>query len=288
VHSGASRWQEVLTDQQRALRRAVARDLSNRVRSLREAAREKIAAGDPLADWSELEPWLHRELNRRLAAHHRDLLHRVEEVASTAAAQFGVDISELPFDLSLGQSLEPGRHVERPKDQRASLVDVVVAAARGFSVSSTVTGVLLIAVSAPVALVSVPLTATLGTVLAVHSVRTLRKAQLRTAQQAAERAVLAFLAEEEHHSSRLDDELLDTAYVSLRNGMMDLSEQLRTSARAAVAAVASAADDDGDTEARSAGLRAQREELATLHAFVDRVLHGRDSVMRPGESFHDV
>lgn len=135
------------------------------------------------------------------------------------------------------------------------------------------TGVLLFAVSAPAALISVPLTAALGTFFAVRSVHSLRQAQLRTAQQQAERAVLGFLDEEGRHTGQLDDELLDTAYVSLRNAFMDLSAQLQANARAMVAAASRATETDSTDGSRRESLTQRRIRLDTLRRSADRALH---------------
>ncbi|MGE5763619.1 MAG: hypothetical protein ACM3ZF_07030 [Mycobacterium leprae] len=113
----------------------------------------------------------------------------------------------------------------------------------------------------------------LGVLLAVRSVRVLRQSQLHVVQQQVERAVLGFLEETQHSTSRVDDDLLDAAYVRLRDCFADLSARVRTNAQAVVAAASRAMETDGaSADERRAVLERRWRTLDDLRGSADRAL----------------
>jgi hypothetical protein len=278
LQGAASRWQESLADEVRAWRRVMPRDLTDRLRDLREEAHARLQEIDPDHGWDDFEPWFHRELNQRLAAHHRVALDRLRSGTDAVAAQFDVDAGELPLDLSSDlapdhPAADPAPHVLRPAARRASLVDVGVTAARGFSLSSAVVNVVVLVAGASLTTVGLPVTAALGAAFAVRSIRALRDAQRGAARQQAEQAVIGCLQEVQAATARLDEELVDTAYIQVRDRLAALSDELRRTARAVVEATSRAAGEAGPDSAR----RAARAEV-TRQAFESLRRCGQESL----------
>lgn len=271
LQGAASRWQENLADEVRAWRRLLPRDLTDRLRDLRERARARLQDIDPDHGWDDFEPWFHREVNQRLAAHHRAALERLRSGADAVAAQFDVEAGELPLDLARGLIPGPGPgpdaspHVARPQAGHTSMVDVGVTAARGFSLSSALVNVVVVLAGASLTTVGLPLTAALGAVFAVRSVRGLRDAQRGSLRQQAEQAVALCLQDVQAATTRMDEELVDSAYIQVRDHLAALGDELRRTARAVVEATARAAEDAGpDSARRVARAQATRHEVEAL------------------------
>ncbi|BEP13959.1 dynamin family protein [Acidothermaceae bacterium B102] len=283
LHRGLARWQETLSDEMRAIRRSTRTDLTDRLRVLRTQATDRTAAGDPLASWGEFQPWLYHELNVALVAHHRALLEGLHGCADRVAAEFGAQAAELVLNLPMTLDLDAAASVTAPKGSRGSWLDMSLAAARGFSLSSSVVGITLIAVSAPVALVSLPLTAVLGSLFAARSVHATRQAQLRTARAEADRAVSTQLDESGQTTTRLDEELVDAAYKLMRNQFSDLADDVRRNAQAIrQAAEQAAATHESQVSRRNGELLTRRRTLQGLREAAARALAAPDELVATG------
>ncbi|HET9657327.1 MAG TPA: hypothetical protein VFP72_18385 [Kineosporiaceae bacterium] len=245
LHGASARWQEVLADEVRAWRRAVPRDLVDRLRELREHVRGRFADGDPDQEWTDFEPWFHREVNRRLTAHHRMVLEQFRAGADTVGRQFDLDQGELGLDLLTGPVPAAGE-LTRPRRARASWVDLAMTAARGFSVSGAVINIVVVAAQGSLTAVGLPLTAAFGAFFGLRYVRGLREAQTQLARQQVEQAVAAYLQEVQAATTRVDEELVELAYIQLRERLGQLADRSRRDAQAMVAAATRALETDTD------------------------------------------
>jgi len=278
LHGASARWQETLADEMRRWRREIPRDLSDRLADLRTEVHARLAAaGNPDRHWDDFEPWFHREVNMRLTAHHRAVLERIQASVDTVGGQFELEQGEL--GIALGAQAEPAaQRLQRPDRSRASWLDLGVTAARGFSVSGAVMNIVIVAAGGSLATVGVPLTAALGAFFALRYVRGTRQAQDQQAGRQAEQAVVQYLQEVQTSTMRVDEELVEAAYIQLRDRLGRLSEDLRRDAQALVAAAARTADADAE------GVTGRLAELERARAELDRLgRSGRTALAAAGQ-----
>jgi hypothetical protein len=272
LQGAAARWQELLADQVRALRRSVPRDLSDRFRDVHAEVRGRIHDGDPGKDWDELEPWLVRTTNHAVVAHHHAVLEQVTEAAAALAREFETQLDELPFQLvpvdTRRASLPTG-----PTSPRVSRVQVALLGARGFTLGGSVLGGLLTTAHLPVLAAFLTIAAPIagvvavaaGTAFAATSVRSMRQAHLNAARAEVERSIAVYLDETMREATRMDDDLVDTAFVHLRGHFAEQSARLLAGARASVVAAQAAQSLEGvAAEQRGEALRSQLAGVATL------------------------
>ncbi|NLT53249.1 MAG: hypothetical protein GXX79_01505 [Actinomycetales bacterium] len=281
LESAGALWHQLLSDEIRGLRRLAASDLVDRLRRLRREASDRIDAADPAQDWTEFEPWLHREINATLTAHHRALLAGVDRATTAVADEFDDAERGVAADLPQPGTLLPPSELDLPEPGRISRVEVGMVAARGFSLGGSVMGTVAVALHLAfplVTLFTVPVTAALGAVFAVRSVRGVRDSHLRAARAEAQRAVGLYLDQTAQDVARVDEDLLDAVYRRLRDHFAERARDLRAGARANLIAATEAAG--VHEEERAAALRAAEADLVGvtgLGAAVDGALRAWDA-----------
>ena len=248
---------------------------------MRREASDRIDAADPAQDWTEFEPWLHREINATLTAHHRALLAGVDRATTAVADEFDDAERGVAADLPQPGTLLPPSELDLPEPGRISRVEVGMVAARGFSLGGSVMGTVAVALHLAfplVTLFTVPVTAALGAVFAVRSVRGVRDSHLRAARAEAQRAVGLYLDQTAQDVARVDEDLLDAVYRRLRDHFAERARDLRAGARANLIAATEAAG--VHEEERAAALRAAEADLVGvtgLGAAVDGALRAWDA-----------
>jgi hypothetical protein len=126
----------------------------------------------------------------------------------------------------------------------------------------------------PVAVAAAAAAGTLaGTALAVRSIWTMRQSQVQEVRTQVERSMASYLDETLRGASWFDEDVLDAAYVDLRDHFSALSARQVESARAAATAAAGAADLDGEEAARrERELQGRLAEVAVLQSALRGVL----------------
>jgi hypothetical protein len=275
-----ARWQHVLADGLVEAQSRFEDDLLNRIRRLEHEATQRIRAGDPERDWATLVPWLYQRTNEELTEGHRQLLARIDEVAAEIATLFDQEAAQL--GRFTGDTRLPvagaALRLEQLNSRGPSNLELGMHAARGWSLSSSVITTLLVTTLHPGLLVALPVTAALGALFAVKTVRGVKAARLEAARAEALRNVAGYL-----HQARTDANR--AALSVLRSGRGQLRDyylQIATELAATVQAERSAALDATRVDQHSARHRADRTaaELARVTTLLDRA--ERVAAVRPG------
>jgi Dynamin family len=279
IRGAGARWQHLLADQVRAASRAATDDLDQRLAGVRRAAGGRIAEVDPATAWPDIEPWLTGLANDELVAHHRHVLRQVARMVTAVAAEFDLAAADLPTGswLSGAGALPITPAVEELSIKPASLLDVSMNAARGFSLSSSVVSAVLFTVIAPLAtpalLLSVPVVAGLGAVFAYRSVRSGKDLQLRQARAEAVRLAGGYLDGLRVSTWRADEDMIDTVRRALRDHFAQQAAHLVADAAANVRAAEEASRLD------TVQARVRQSLVGTRAAAVRRLAHGVGSAL---------
>lgn len=271
-----ARWPQLLADEIRGLRRRASGDLTDRIRQLRQRMQARLDDEDPARTWDDLEPWLQHAVTRELADHHRFLLAQARAVASVVAVEIDPGYTDPADTDPAEQAQSPAQALPRPTVRPASSLELGMVAARGFSLSGSVIGTLIVATLHPGFLLTLPVTAALGAVFAVRSVTSARDAQVRAARAEAARILLGYLDQTHTDVARADDELLDTVFRNLRDRFAERAGAVLADARAtldAATAASAAATADASNAARElAAVQAGMDEAGRLQAAARAVL----------------
>jgi len=91
LRSGASRWQQTLSDGIVDLQADVDHDLRSRLRHIAKQADDAIDVSDPAETWEEFEAWLYRRVAEDVAENYTFLHLRARELTSRVGEHFGDD-----------------------------------------------------------------------------------------------------------------------------------------------------------------------------------------------------
>jgi hypothetical protein len=271
VHTASARWSECLGDEVRMWRRQAGGDLTDRLQAMRDRTVARLRDEGGGSDWEDFESWFRREVNLELVSHHRLVLERIRASAHSLITQVDVDHIGLPESLSLPLTPAQARHLNRPESPRASWTDLGVTAARGFSVCG-VFGLAAHLVPGLAALL-LPVEGALGVIFAVRSVRGLRETQRSAARQHVEQLIAQYLQQVQMTTGRLDEELVDDAYKSLRGTLEDQLDQARRQAHAMIEAAARTVETDEDRQ-RAADIEQALDHAQRLGLGAERALAG--------------
>lgn len=275
------RWQLMLNDRLDDLFGEVELDLTQRLRALRKAAADRIAATHPSRLAADLGPWLQLQTNELLVAHVRRLQEEVEAVADAVAEQFGSVSWELRSGLDLG-SLS-GAALSSPEfargaalERRMTKFEVGLAALRGGATGAMVTHAvgLVVGIAVPVV---IPAAIALSAVLGGKSWQTARSSQLRMVRAEAERAVGVYLEEVDTVTRKESRDALRRTRRQLREVFAQRAAELLATATRTAAAFDATNSADEQTRVRElAAVEGQLAELTALarqcRSFVDALV----------------
>jgi hypothetical protein len=252
--SGAgARWLNTMQDRFADIQSKVDTDLQALVRRVEADAGHRIRAGDPVADWAEFVPWLHQHANEELTAVHTNLLALIDEVGAEVAKLFdgeAADVGRLIGSVPPPSAGE--RRLEPLSIRRPSKIEIGMHAARGWSLSSSVITTLLVTTLHPGLLLVLPITAALGTVFAVKTVRGFRAARLDGGRSEAVRAVAGYLNQARADAARSAADVLRHSRSRIRDYYLDRAAELtKTAAQEHTATVRAAEVDTGDARQRA-------------------------------------
>lgn len=292
AQQGPANWQDVLADAMRTLRRTLQRDLADRIRGVRDQARAHIAERDPHEQWAEFELWLVRTTNEEVLAHHHRLLGAVAHAAAKVSAHMEVELEGLPFQLGSASPVAVSDEaLAGPEHKGGSWIEAALLATRGFTLGGSVMGgtVALATLSkwviiggaaaltgpgAAVAAAAIAAGALTGTAVTVRSVRSLRQTELQAFRAQVERSVAGYLDETLRSSSYFDEEMLDTAFVNLRDHFTEVSRRQARSTRSAASAVLKAVDlSASEAEVRRRQVEVELGDVAVLQDALRGVLN---------------
>jgi hypothetical protein len=266
----SSRWLNTMQDRFADLQSRVEEDLQVRIRKLDTEAGDRIRTGNPAREWAEFVPWLYQRTNDELTDCHRHLLALVDEIAAEVAGQFEDEVADL--GRVAGGITPPtagdGFALQQLSVGDAGKVELVMHAARGWSLSSSVITTLLVMTLHPGLLVILPITAALGTVFGVKAVHGFKTARLEQGRNEALRSVANYLNQARVDANRAALNILRHARGQLRDYYLDRANELATTASTERAATMRAVQSD----ASSARLRANETatDLARIRTLLDR------------------
>lgn len=275
--TSASRWQHTLNDGFAEIRSKLKRDLLTCTKRLEEDATQRIRTGDPIQEWTSLTCWLYQLVNAELTECHTRMLAQVERITHEIATLFAsdtVDIGVTTGDASPLAAGDTGRLAEL-STRRPSRLEVGMQALRGWTLSSSViTTTLLIGMLHTATLVILPVTAMLGAVFAVKTVRDFTKSRLETARNEAIRTVTNYLHQTRNDAIDASTDILRHSQNHIRDYYLDRAAELLSTAKQEQAVTLRAAEaDDRRTRQRAA-------ETATDLARLRRLLDTADRMSR--------
>jgi hypothetical protein len=265
----SARWMSVLGDRFADIQSDIEADLRARMRRLRHEASERINSADPSREWAEIVPWIYYRTNEELTDHHTLLLARVDEAAEEIAALFAAEAAEAGATArgaaipSAGEAFE----LDELSVRRAGLLETSMHAARGWSLSSSVITTLLVATLHPALWITLPITAALGGVFAVKTVRSFRTAHVAAARTEALRALVGYLDQARQDASKASSDTLRRSRGGIRDHYLDRASELQSTARQERAATVRASDADRGTQQRR--LTETSADLARVRALTD-------------------
>ncbi len=273
----SSRWQNTLNDGFADIRSRLKRDVLACTERLEKDATQRIKAGDPTQEWKDIEPWLYQRANEELTDCHKRMLTLVEQLTHEIATLFAsdtVDIGAITGGAALPATGD-AYTLEQLSTHRPGRLDVGMQALRGVTLSSSVlTTTLLIGVLHTAALVILPMTAALGAVLAVKTVRDFTRSRVEAARNEAIRAVAKYLSQTRNAAIDASMDILRHSHERVRDYYFDRATELLSTTRQERAVTLRAADaDDRRTRQRTT-------ETATDLTRVRRLLDTADRVGR--------
>ena len=267
LRSTSARWQQTLGDGSQDLTADMDHDLRMRVRTIVAEAETALEANDPSEIWDEFEVWLHQRIGFDLAAHHRLMSERADELAGRVSEHFALDESGARPDVHVSISTVRSRHLGTEIDlERPGLSGNALAAVRGSYGGLLMFG--MVGQMVGLAMLN-PFSIVVGLGLGRRSLREERKRQLLQRQQMAKISVRKYLDDVNVEAGKVSRDTIRTIHRRLRDEFTSRAEQLQTTIRDSLRAAEVASKER--TVGRAQRISDLRTELAALDTIRTKV-----------------
>jgi hypothetical protein len=280
IQRASARWQDLLSDLVRELRRLTDNGLQARHRALREWVETEVSTLDARAAWLTFEPELRLRTGTALMDHHREVTSAIDAAAERLSRAMDSETGPLALREAHGKRFSGKIGDAEPLSLRSAStprLDRAMHAARGFSLSGSLVGMSYAALAhaglAAVFPFTLPVTAVIGVVFARKAVLSLREADAKAVRHEARALALGWLDRVVTDTMRQDDELVDLTFRHLRDHFADVAPVALARAEARLAAVREA--ENVGTLERDRLVQVSSARLVELRAFgadIDRAL----------------
>jgi predicted GTPase len=281
LRSGASRWQQSLTDGVIDLQTDLEHDFRGRLRKVTKQADEALDNSDPADTWDDFQAWLYRRVAEDIVHTYTFLHTRAEELAERVAQHFGEDGGDMAVEFEMLNPTDVVASVEANteiKAQKLGLGGQGIAAMRGSYGGILMFG--LMGNMVGLALVN-PATIVIGLFMGRKALRDEKERQLNMRRSQAKQAHRKYCDEVSFVVGKDSRDTLRRMQRQMRDFFATRADELHKSTADSLSAAQGAAKSDENTRQRR--LRDVSAELERIGVLRKRALELAPELAQTGD-----